>query len=748
MADKENGSSAEYQGAVEGILYRNDDSGYTVFTFVSENGDLISAVGTLPDVGEGDKLTIRGKWEMNLKYGKQLRVMQYTLEQISGVEDIERYLASGAVKGVGPKTARKIVDIFGEDTADVIENHADWLARIPGINLRRAREISAEYKSKADIRAAMTFFGEYFSPSLTMRIYNKFGGAAIDAAKKDPFRLCDEIDGISFEKADQLASKLGLDPSSDARLEAGCACVLQYNARQNGHTCLPYDKLVKAAADMLGVEPDLVAAALRRKLKLGRLVSEKNGEEELVYDRATYNDEKYIAEKLVRLLRGGVAINFADIDGFIRMEEARRGVRYADEQKKAIFAALTGGAVVLTGGPGTGKTTVVSALIDIFESMDMEVVLAAPTGRAAKRITEATVREAKTVHRLLEADFDGAETRTQRGESRNMRFRRDENNHLDENVIIIDEASMLDTALTASLLRAIKPGARLILIGDSDQLPSVGAGNVLGDIIRSGAVPCIALTQIFRQAESSLIVTNAHAINRGNMPRLDVKNSDFFFLPRNTDAEIRDTITDLCASRLPNAYGSDETVQVIAPSRKGVSGTESLNLYIRSRVNPHSADKKEYKNRDTVYRVGDRVMQVRNNYELEWSKGQKSGRGVFNGDIGVIRDVNPSTRSMDVDFDGRTVDYAFSDLEDLELAYAVTVHKSQGSEYSTVVIPVGNVPPALCIRNLLYTAVTRAKNRVILVGREETVRAMTQNKRATLRYTGLASRLVALTKPR
>jgi exodeoxyribonuclease V alpha subunit len=473
----------------------------------------------------------------------------------------------------------------------------------------------------------------------------------------------------------------------------------------------------------------------------GRLFSETVGEDTFIYDSIQYKNEKYIAEKLYRIKRGSAPLDFKDIEAFVRKEEAQNRIEYADEQKKAIFNAMTSGVLVLTGGPGTGKTTVVTAIINIFECLGLEVALAAPTGRAAKRMSEATGREAKTIHRLLEVDFGDGDKSSKRDDSAPLVFKRGENNYLDEDAIIIDEASMIDTPLMASLLKAIRPGARIVIIGDADQLPSVGAGNVLCDILDSGSLPSIRLSKIFRQAEESLIVTNAHAINRGEMPRLDIKDRDFFFMPRESDAQIASTVASLCAERLPRAYGDPEGIQVISPTRRGNSGTDKLNSVLQAAINPPARGKKEYKFRDTVFRTCDRVMQIRNNYELEWTRYGKLGLGIFNGDIGKIKDINPAEKYIEIDFDGREVFYDFADLEDLELAYCVTVHKSQGSEYPTVVLPLGSVPPMLCTRNLLYTAVTRAQKRVIVVGFESTVEAMVGGLRSALRYTGLARRL-------
>lgn len=729
------------KGNIEGILYRNDDNGYMVATLLSDADELVNIVGIMPGVSEGDRITASGKWENNARYGKQYRVLEYMTEIPTEAADIERYLASGAIKGIRTKTARKIVEEFGTDTVDVIENHPDWLARLPGITPKRALEISEEFKAKSDIRATVTFFREYFGPSMTMKIYKCFGKHSISIARDNPYRLCDEIKGIGFEKADTMAQKLGLALDSSERISAGLVYILSFNGMQNGHTCLPREKLIDAAAELLDVPEEAVSAELGRLVMQRRLISEKVSEETFIYDSSQYKNESYIAEKLIRLKRGAAPLDFKDIEAFIRKEEAQNRIEYADEQRQAIFNAMTSGVLVLTGGPGTGKTTVVTAMINIFESLGLEVALAAPTGRAAKRMTQATDREAKTIHRLLEVDFADSDSTEKRDDSALHVFKRGENNYLDEDAIIIDEASMIDTALMTALLKAIRPGARLILIGDADQLPSVGAGRVLCDVLDSGALPSLRLSKIFRQAERSLIVTNAHAINRGEMPRLDVKDRDFFFMPRDNDAQIAATVAALCAERLPRAYGDPEGIQVISPTRRGNSGTDKLNAVLQNAINPKGAGKKEYKFRDTIFRTGDRVMQVRNNYELEWTRYGKVGMGIFNGDIGKIKDINISEKYIEIDFDSREVFYDFADLEDLELAYCVTVHKSQGSEYPTVVLPLGSVPSMLCTRNLLYTAVTRAQKRVIIVGSEATVKAMVEGMRSALRYTGLARRL-------
>ena len=721
-------------GSVETVIYFNEDNGYAICDFVTDDDDLITIVGTLPYVAEGDTLTVFGRWVHNPKYGRQFKVEQFEKKLPADATAILRYLSSRAIKGIGPKTAKKIVDEFGEDTFDVIENHPEWLARVQGLSLKKAVEISEEFKAQSGVRSAMIFFREWFGPAITMRIYKKWGSAAVDVARANPYKLCEEILGVGFEKADKMAGELGIAHDSIERLKSGVHYVIKYNEIQNGHTCLPREKLTESCAKLLGVSAESADEAVSALLKEGSVKYVRVEDVQYVYSKRSYEDEKYIASKLTFADKLCPKIAFDDIEKFVLKEEAAHGLRYASLQKKAIGLALENGVMILTGGPGTGKTTVVRALLDIFSSMGMKIALAAPTGRAAKRLSESTQNEAKTIHRLLEMTYGGDDEAI---------FGRDENNFLDENVIIIDEASMIDNSLMASLLRAVKPGARIIIIGDSDQLPSVGAGNVLADLISSGAFATVKLTEIFRQAEKSLIVRNAHAINEGRLPDLTVKDNDFFYLYRQSDRDIAYTVVDLWKTRLPRTYGKDtvNNIQVICPSRKGEAGTENLNVILQEHLNPKTQSKKEYKFRDRVYREGDRVMQIRNNYDLFWEKSDGNGHGIFNGDIGVIDKIDYAEQCMEIVFDERRTVYDFSMLDELEHAYAVTVHKSQGSEYPIVIIPMCSAAPMLLTRNLLYTAVTRAQNMVILVGREDVVGEMVNNNRQSLRYTGLARRL-------
>ncbi len=723
-------------GSVDRVVYQNEENGYAICSFGTDEGDLITIVGTIPYVTEGERLSVIGTWVHNAKYGRQFKVNSYEKELPADTDSMIRYLASGTIKGIGAKRAIKIVEEFGEDTFDVIENHPEWLARISGITKKTAFEISENFKAEAGMRSVMIFFREFFGPATIVKIYKQWGSEAVTVAKKNPYLLCDCIDGIGFEKADAMAAKLLTDPNSDGRVMSGMQYLLTHNAAQNGHVCLPKEKLIEGTSKMLGVSAERAEEGLRLLLSAGRVKYSVFDGVTYIYEKSAYSAEVFIAEKLTAIDGTCPKMNVSDIERFIMKEEAAGGIRYAARQREAISSALENGVMILTGGPGTGKTTVIKALIGIFESMNMKVALAAPTGRAAKRMSESTMCEAKTIHRLLEMEYS---------EGENAIFLRDEKNFLDENVIVIDEASMIDSALAAALLRAIKPGARLIFIGDADQLPSVGAGNVLRDIIASDRFATVRLDVIFRQAEKSLIVTNSHTINEGRCPNLGVKDNDFFFLARETDREIAATIADLCKNRLPRTYGADTVfrIQVISPSRRGEAGTDNLNIILQETLNPKDEKKREYKFRERVFREGDRVMQTKNDYDIEWesSDGGRSGLGVFNGDIGTIKRISVTEQCMEIMFDDHRVMYDFTALENLEHAYAITVHKSQGSEYPIVIIPMYSCSQVLMTRNLLYTAVTRAEKMVILVGREEYVRKMVENNRQTLRYTGLAKRL-------
>ena len=724
------------EGSIENVIYSNEENGYAICDMATSHDEIITIVGIMPFVSAGDSVCVSGKWVHNPRYGRQFSVSGYEKRMPADIASILRYLSSRTIKGIGPKTAQRIVDAFGEDTFDVIENHPQWLTEIRGISLKIALAASEDFKQQTGMRSTMLFFREFFGAALTVRIYKKWGSASVEIAKKNPYRLCNEIEGIGFEKADLMASKLGFSGDNLDRAMSGIHYVLASNASQNGHVCLPRTKLVDSSAQLLGIAAERADEALSELLRQGDLKYRLSEGEQMIYTSHNYNAEKYVAEKLCLLDKICAAVSLPDIDRFVEMEERKNGIAYAFLQKKAITDALRYGVMILTGGPGTGKTTVVRALINIFESMDFSVALSAPTGRAAKRLSESTSKEAKTIHRLLEMGYDTAG---------HVTFGRNEHEHLSEDVIIIDEASMVDLLLMEALLKATKPGARVIIIGDSDQLPSVGAGNVLRDLIDSERFSTVRLNEIFRQAQESLIITNAHRINTGEMPVLDVKDNDFFFMKREGERAIANTIIELCRTRLPRAYGPVAVggVQIACPSRKGATGTENLNLLLQEALNPPSEEKKEHPFRDVVFREGDRVMQTKNNYDLLWIRESdgKDGSGIFNGDIGVIDEINTYEKTMMIVFDDRRVAYDFSLLEDLEHAYAVTIHKSQGSEYPIVIIPLGSAPQMLLTRNLFYTAVTRAQNMVILVGNEEIARRMVENNCQSMRYTGLCDLL-------
>jgi exodeoxyribonuclease V alpha subunit len=734
MLDKADGKNphelVETSGLVERIIFQSEQTGYTVCDLSDESGELLTLVGVMPFLTEGETIKAMGRWEVHSSYGRQFKVEYYEKELPSSIPAILKYLSSRAVRGIGPVTAERIVEKFGEDTFDVIENHPEMLADIQGISRKKAEEISETFRAQFGIRSVMMFCRDFVGPSAAVKIYQRWGGSAIDMIRANPYVLCDEIPGVGFVKADRIARSIGYAADSPDRLCAGIAYILRYNAETNGHVFLPEDKLIDVASRQLGADSEKVRAAMESLAADGRVARADVAGKSCIYLKYYHDAEHFIAKRLCDLDRFCTPLDTSDIDRHIGQLELEFDIKYAAQQRKAISAAMTHGVMVLTGGPGTGKTTVIRAVLTVFDRIGYEIALAAPTGRAAKRMSEATSREAKTVHRLLEMDFSDDDMPV---------FKRDEQTRLDEDVIIIDEVSMMDCLLMDALCKAIKPGARLILIGDSDQLPSVGAGNVLCDIIESGRFATVKLTEIFRQAGESLIVTNAHAINRGEYPNLESNRSDFFFLHRERDDEIARTIAELCAVRLPRRYGEEirAGIQVITPSHKGAAGTAALNALLQSTLNPQAQGKREKKVRDVVFREGDRVMQVRNNYNIAWEKDSTSGIGIFNGDTGIIESIDFAGECLTVNFDERIAVYDFTMLDELEHAYAITIHKSQGSEYPVVIIPSYGAAPQLLTRNLLYTAVTRAQEMVIIVGRPDIVSAMIDNNRLAKRYTGL-----------
>lgn len=721
-------------GVVEDVVFSNEENGYTVCT-INCSGEPVTLVGIIPGICEGESIKVQGEWQVHSTFGRQFRVNYFEKKLPATVPAILKYLSSGAIKGVGPVIAERIVSRFGDDSLDIIENNPRWLCDIKGISPKRADDIHNSYTEQFGMRSVMIYCNEFFGPSLSIKIFKKYGSAAIDIIKTDPYRLCDDISGIGFERADRVAMAQGMPKDCPSRIKAGILHTLLAASVNGGHCFLPEKELDTASARMLGVESDKLTAQKEALASEGKMACFSDGDTSCCALASLYNAEAYIAAKLKVLADFRFPEVLEGIDEQIDVLEEKYNLTYAPEQRQAINFAFSGGITVVTGGPGTGKTTVIKAIIDICDILKFSCVLAAPTGRAAKRMQESSGREAKTVHRLLEAS---------RGENESHRFARNEDNPISKKVIVIDELSMVDVLLMEALLKAIRPGSYVVLIGDPDQLPPVGAGNMLNDIIKSNKFNTVMLTHIFRQAEQSLIVTNAHAINRGEMPVLSSRDNDFFFLEKRDPSEITELLLSFVSRRLPAKYGVDplEDIQVISCTRKGALGTRALNGVFRDVLNPPSRSKNEKKYGDTLFRVGDKVMQIKNNYDLTWKKGGETGSGIFNGDIGRIKEICHREELMVIEFDERETEYDFSLLAELEHAYAVTAHKSQGSEYRIVVIPAFDAPYPLMTRNLLYTAVTRAKEVVLVVGSSDSIAAMVKNDRIPVRYTALKKMLL------
>ena len=727
----------EITGTVEFVVYRNEQNGYTILEVSTDKKELVTVVGTMPFVSEGENITVRGSYVVHSEYGRQLKADSFEKRIPEQPDAILKYLSSGVIKGIGPKTAEKIVEKYGADTFEVMSNHPDWLADFKGISPRRALEIGDEIRRQMGFYRLFDFCRDVVPMHVALRIYQNYGERAVEQLRTNPYALCGKIRGFSFTAADQIAMGAGSAPDARERVLGATVRVLERACETGGHACLPVKQVVIEVASLLELDPKEVAEHEKDFVLEKQIGYLHRKADSLLYINRFYEAERSIAGRLLQLDRACVRYRVEDMEPLVNRAMLESGLEYAAMQRKAIFEAASSGVLIITGGPGTGKTTIIKALIRIYESMGCEVALAAPTGRAAKRMAESTACEARTIHRLLEVEFrdeaDGDEGAT---------FARNEHNLLDADIIIIDEASMIDMFLMQALLAAIRPGARLVLLGDCDQLPSVGAGNVLHDLINSGCFNTVRLTEIFRQGSESLIVTNAHRINRGEMPVTDARDKDFFFMKREGGALIS-TLAEVTAKRLPATYGVSafDKIQVITPTRKGAAGTEALNQLLQAELNPPAKDKAEKKFRNVVFREGDKVMQIRNNYDLTWDEDGKERFGIYNGDIGVIGKIYDRQSYMMVSFDGREVKYGFDLLEDLELAYAITVHKSQGSEYPFVVMPVTDFPPMLMTRNLLYTAVTRAKTMAVLIGREDALSRMVENDRETVRYTGLCDML-------
>lgn len=725
----------ELTGSVENIIYHNEKNQYSVLELVCGD-DLVTAVGIFPYISVGEELKLYGTWTSHPTFGPQFKTEAFEKSAPKTTAAMLKYLSSGAVKGIGPATAKRIVSTFGENTLDVIENDPERLSQIRGISKAKAEEISQEVKRVYGIRELMLFLGNYgVRPEETVRVWKSFGPASRELIEDDPYIICDEYIGIDFSVADAIAVSMDRPGEDMCRVKAGILYVLRHNSN-NGHTCVPADKLIPTASRMLGIDPDTAADALAQLTDTFDVTAVEMNEKQYIFLPRMYQSEKFAAERLAMMLKFSPQSLYSGEDDIDRIEKSD-GIKYAEKQRDAIRLALEKGLLILTGGPGTGKTTTLNAIIRLLKEKGETVFLAAPTGRAAKRMSEVTGEEAKTIHRMLQVDWD---------ENDSPVFTRNEGNPLECDTVVIDELSMVDVNVFEGVLHALPLGCRLILVGDSDQLPSVGPGNVLGDLIASELFPTVQLREIFRQSMESLIVTNAHRIVEGQMPELSVKTNDFFFMPYNDPVILSETVKDLCCRRLPNTYGYSPVadIQVLCPGRKGELGTMNLNKVLREAINPPSQDKKQHELYGTVFREGDKVMQIKNDYNLPWSKDDGSmGEGVFNGDMGVITGIDKAGGIMKVRMDDRDVSYDFDKAaSELEHAYAVTVHKSQGNEFSAVIIPLYSCAPQLAYRNLLYTGVTRAKNLLILIGRRQTIQNMVANDRKTRRYTGLQTFLL------
>ena len=726
----------EIQGTVEDVIFHNDESGFTVIEMTTED-EYITVVGIFPEITAGEELRLKGNWVSHPTFGRQFRAELSERKLPSNSADLYKYLASGTVYGIGAKTAQKIIERFGEEAFDILENHPEKLAVIKGISLQKAEKISKSFNEQFAVRQiiiALERFG--LKPFECLKAYKAFGANAVDVIKANPYELCSEPINISFERVESIVSELACKPDSNFRIKAGIIHVVKHNLN-NGHTCLPRRKVILPCTQLLDEYADRIQEAIDLLVEETRLVTVTIDNEEFLFLSHIFSAESTCAERIKIMQRfppPGKPTLLKDIDNIERTE----CIIYDENQRKAIITAVEKGMLILTGGPGTGKTTTLNGIIKLFENDGLNVVLAAPTGRAAKRMSEITGKEAKTIHRLLEVEWD---------KNDNPYFSRNLKNPIKADALIIDELSMVDVVLFANLLLALPLGCRLIMVGDSNQLPAVGAGNVLHDMIDSGVLPVVELNKVFRQAMKSRIVTNAHDIVNGIMPDLESKDNDFFFLKRDSNYSVCNTVVELCSTRLPKAYGysSFNDIHVLCPSRKGECGSVNINKLLQAELNPHDDKKNEFISGGRVFREGDKVMQIKNNYDILWKREDEDGSGVFNGDIGLIKNIDKISSTIRILFDDdKEALYSFEGVSELEHAYAMTVHKSQGNEFTAVVMPVFSVVPNLCYRNLLYTAVTRAKKLMILVGNENMVREMTENDSKMKRYSALKSFLCSV----
>ncbi len=720
-------------GTVHSLIFQNAENGYTVLRLLTEEGEVVTVVGCIPCVAPGEHLTVSGVWEQHPQHGQQLRAVELERTLPEDEEEICSYLSSGICKGVGPATARNIVDRFGPDTLDILEREPERLTTVRGITAKKAREIAESFRRHMGLRRLMAFLARYgLPPVLAMHLGGLYGDAALEMVRQNPYLLSDDACGVDFSVTDGMALQMGFDPGCDARLQAAVTFELSHNER-NGHVFLPRDKLVAATAQLLGCPEDGPEAALDALVQAGAVVQEQVANVEGCYLRRLWEAEVTACARLNALLSAPPDVSRQARRTVREIQEAA-GITFAPMQQRAVELAAQQGVLLLTGGPGTGKTTTVRAIVALFRKMGLDMVLAAPTGRAAKRMSELTGMDAQTVHRLLGMGWkDGVVT-----------FQKTEKEPLEADAVIVDEMSMVDLPLFAALLRALRPGTRLVLVGDADQLPSVGAGNVFSDLIRSKRVETVFLREVFRQASESAIIRNAHAVNLGQPPKLRNDQGDFFFLCRRDPERAVQTVVELCQSRLPEKMGVPaDQIQVLTPTRKGPCGTIRLNRCLQEALNPPAPDKREILWGERLFREGDRVMQTRNDYDVVWERadGSAAGTGMFNGDVGRILRIDPSGEWLELDFDGRVALYGAEMLSEVDLAYAQTVHKAQGSEYRCVVLAAMPAAPSLMVRGVLYTALTRARELLVVVGDDAAIRAMAENDRRQRRYSGLRWRL-------
>ena len=723
------------QGAVQAVVFHNAENGYAVLRLRTDMGDTVTVVGTIPMPAAGERLMVTGKWSSHPSYGRQFEAEFLERLMPQSAMEILQYLSSRAIKGIGPKIAARIVEKFGDHTLQVIEREPERLAEVTGISAAKAQAIGEEFKLQFGMRHLLEFFALHHLPAeLAVHTYKRYGESAMDLLYDDPYLLMEEgLDG-PFGAVDRFAIDMGIAGDDPRRVDAGVIFELTYNLNA-GHSFLPESKLIAATAQLLSVDEQTVQDSIARLAQYEKLTRDHLAGIDICYLPQLYRAEVYSSIRL----REFAAQHWPEPAFFgkkLRQAAADSGITYSAQQEQAIRESATSGLLIITGGPGTGKTTILNGILSLYDQMGLSCVLAAPTGRAAKRLTEVTGHDASTIHRLLGAGIDP--------HTGKLFFAKDESDPLKTDAVIVDEMSMVDVQLLASLLLAVPANARLILVGDPDQLPPVGPGFPFNDMLRSGVLPSVRLTEIFRQAQQSLIVMNAHRVNQGVMPELKNTKNDFFFLPGRSEDGVGQTIVGLCATRLPQNMGIPaDQIQVLTPTKKGGAGTVHLNKLLQQSLNPPSPGKQEKIFGEIIFREGDRVMQIRNNYDILWKKcdGSMVGAGMFNGDVGIIRSIDLGMETVTVVFDDREADYDFSQLNELELAYAMTVHKSQGSEYRAVVLAAWNSSPYLLSRSILYTAITRAKELLIIVGREETVAIMTQNAKVGRRYTGLKLRL-------